>query len=98
MISSFAVAGGEVANLDGLLTRLGDLIRAHDILRIKGMVALQGKPLRGRLDFRATSAGTVLRFSRGFSMVRASLADDEICSVRSERGTVRRHFSKSAPA
>ena len=44
--TSFAVAGGEVANLDGLLTRLGDLIRAHDILRIKGMVALQGKPLR----------------------------------------------------
>ncbi|MDQ1243110.1 MAG: hypothetical protein QG550_2362, partial [Pseudomonadota bacterium] len=52
----------------------------------------------GTPDFRATSAGTVLRFSRGFSRVRASLADYEICSVRSERGTVRRHFSKSAPA
>ncbi|QZP09260.1 cobalamin biosynthesis protein CobW [Caenibius sp. WL] len=44
--TSFVVAGGEIADLDGLLTRLGDLIRTHDILRIKGMVALEGKPLR----------------------------------------------------
>ena len=43
---SFALTGGEVADLDALLVRLSTLIRDHDVLRVKGMVALAGKPTR----------------------------------------------------
>lgn len=43
---SFVVKGGEVADLDALVTRLQALIAEHDILRVKGMVALAGKPSR----------------------------------------------------
>lgn len=43
---SFVVTGGETASLDALLSALTDLIADHDILRIKGMVALSGKPSR----------------------------------------------------
>ena len=43
---SFVVGGGEVADLDALLAKLGEMIAAHDILRIKGMVAVAGKPSR----------------------------------------------------
>ena len=43
---SFAVTGGEVADLPALLDRLAELIRDHDVLRVKGMVALAGKPTR----------------------------------------------------
>ena len=44
--TSFALSGGEVADLNVLLAHLGALIRTHDILRVKGMVALAGKPSR----------------------------------------------------
>ncbi|MGE4431050.1 MAG: cobalamin biosynthesis protein CobW [Sphingobium sp.] len=43
---SFVIGGGEVASLDALLDRLRALIAAHDILRVKGMVALADKPAR----------------------------------------------------
>ena len=43
---SFVVSGGDVADLDALLARLKDLIAAHDVLRVKGMVAVGGKPSR----------------------------------------------------
>ncbi|MBO9724096.1 MAG: cobalamin biosynthesis protein CobW [Novosphingobium sp.] len=43
---SFVVSGGDVADLDALLVRLKDLIAEHDILRVKGMVAVGGKPSR----------------------------------------------------
>ncbi|EJL28237.1 cobalamin biosynthesis protein CobW [Novosphingobium sp. AP12] len=43
---SFVVTGGEVVDLDGLTGRLETLIHVHDILRIKGMVAVAGKPSR----------------------------------------------------
>ncbi|OCC24193.1 cobalamin biosynthesis protein CobW [Croceicoccus estronivorus] len=43
---SFAVSGGEVGDLENLLDRLTTLIRTHDILRVKGMVALADKPTR----------------------------------------------------
>jgi cobalamin biosynthesis protein CobW len=43
---SFVAQGGEVADLDALLSEMSALIAAHDILRIKGIVALAGKPAR----------------------------------------------------
>ena len=53
----------------------------HDSLPVSRRTSVLYSPFRQTTP---TSAGTVLRFSRGFSRVRASLADDEICSVRSK--------------
>jgi cobalamin biosynthesis protein CobW len=43
---SFVATGGEVADLDALIVRLGEVIARHDVLRVKGMVAVAGKPSR----------------------------------------------------
>ncbi|TZG27794.1 cobalamin biosynthesis protein CobW [Sphingomonas montanisoli] len=43
---SFVQTGGEVPDLDALLARMGEVIATHDVLRIKGMVAVAGKPSR----------------------------------------------------
>lgn len=43
---SFVVHGGAVADLPALLARLGTLIAANDILRVKGMVDVAGRPAR----------------------------------------------------
>ena len=43
---SFVVSGGAVADADVLLARLAGVIAGHDVLRIKGLVAVAGKPLR----------------------------------------------------
>ena len=48
---SFVVGAGEVADLDALVATLGEVIAAHDVLRVKGMVAIAGKP--GRLVVQA---------------------------------------------
>lgn len=43
---SFVIAAGEVADVDALLASLAAAIAAHDVLRVKGMVAVAGKPSR----------------------------------------------------
>lgn len=43
---TFVAKGGEVVDLDALLSAMSALIAEHDVLRIKGMVALAGKPAR----------------------------------------------------
>jgi len=43
---SFVVAGGAVANVDALKSALVACIEEHDILRMKGFVAVEGKPMR----------------------------------------------------
>ncbi|OHT19255.1 cobalamin biosynthesis protein CobW [Edaphosphingomonas haloaromaticamans] len=43
---SFVVRGGDVADAAALADRLGTLIAAHDILRVKGMIAVAGKAAR----------------------------------------------------
>jgi len=43
---SFVLGGGDVADLDALVAKLGEVIAAHDVLRVKGMVAIAGKPSR----------------------------------------------------
>ncbi len=43
---SFVVARGEVTDAKAFADHLADVIRAHDILRLKGFVAVAGKPMR----------------------------------------------------
>ncbi|MFA7604811.1 MAG: cobalamin biosynthesis protein CobW [Novosphingobium sp.] len=43
---SFVLSGGDVADVEMLLAVLGELIAAQDVLRVKGMVAVSGKPAR----------------------------------------------------
>jgi cobalamin biosynthesis protein CobW len=43
---SFVLSGAEVADLDALVATMGTLIARHDVLRIKGMVAVAGKSSR----------------------------------------------------
>ena len=43
---SFVVEGGEVADPAALAKALERVIDAHDVLRLKGFVAVQGKPMR----------------------------------------------------
>jgi cobalamin biosynthesis protein CobW len=43
---SFVVQGGEIAEIDALLATMTQLIEQHDILRIKGFVAIEGRPAR----------------------------------------------------
>jgi cobalamin biosynthesis protein CobW len=43
---SFAVRLGEVADVDAFAERLAELIRRHDVLRLKGFAAVAGRPMR----------------------------------------------------
>jgi cobalamin biosynthesis protein CobW len=43
---SFVVAVPELSELDALLTRLKPVVEAHDILRVKGFLAVADKPMR----------------------------------------------------
>ena len=43
---SFVLELGETEDADGLLARIGDVIAAHDILRVKGFLSVSGKPMR----------------------------------------------------
>jgi len=43
---SFVVTLGEIANAKAFASQTSNIIRAHDILRLKGFAAVQGKPMR----------------------------------------------------
>jgi len=43
---SFIVTRGEIDDADAFATQVADVIRANNILRLKGFVAIQGKPMR----------------------------------------------------
>jgi len=43
---SFVVTRGEIGDAASFAERVADIIRAHDILRLKGFAAVTGKPLR----------------------------------------------------
>jgi cobalamin biosynthesis protein CobW len=43
---SFIINRGEIADVAAFTARVGEVIRAHDILRLKGFVAVSGKPMR----------------------------------------------------
>ena len=43
---SFALHMGEIADPDAFLSRINEVICKHDVLRLKGFVAVAGKPMR----------------------------------------------------
>jgi cobalamin biosynthesis protein CobW len=43
---SFVVELGEIEDANAFAIQVADVIRAHDILRLKGFAAIQGKPMR----------------------------------------------------
>ena len=43
---SFVVQRGEIADPKAFAEQVADIIRAHDILRLKGFAAVEGKPMR----------------------------------------------------
>jgi cobalamin biosynthesis protein CobW len=43
---TFAVTGGQAANLDALTASLSNLLNTHSLLRLKGVVAIAGSPAR----------------------------------------------------
>jgi len=43
---SFIVIRGEIADANAFAEQIADVIRAHNILRLKGFVAIKGKPMR----------------------------------------------------
>ena len=43
---SFVVERGEIADPTAFSARVADIIREHDILRLKGFAAVEGKPMR----------------------------------------------------
>ena len=43
---SFVAGGGEVSDREGLVVGLKNIIEEHDVLRLKGFVAVEGKPMR----------------------------------------------------
>lgn len=47
---SFIVARGEILDANAFATQVADTIRAHNILRLKGFVAVAGKPMRMTLQ------------------------------------------------
>ena len=47
---SFIVTRGEIADATAFTTQVTDTIRAHNILRLKGFVAVSGKPMRQTLQ------------------------------------------------
>ena len=44
--TSFVVTRGEITDAAAFATQLADIIKSHDILRLKGFAAVTGKPLR----------------------------------------------------
>ena len=59
--TSFVVIVPELAAPDLLLARLGEAVAAHDVLRVKGFLAVQGKPLRLEVQ------GVGARFRQNFT-------------------------------
>ncbi len=63
---SFVVTRAEVTDPKAFAARVADVIRAHDILRLKGFVAVTGKPMR--LTLQAVGPRVDTHFDRPFGM------------------------------
>lgn len=61
---SFVVTRAEVADRDAFAEQVAEVIRAHDILRLKGFVAVAGKPMR--LTLQAVGPRVDTHFDRPF--------------------------------
>ncbi len=62
---SFVVSLGEIADPSAYAARVADVIRSHDILRLKGFAAVSGKPMR--LTLQAVGPRVETYFDRPFS-------------------------------
>jgi cobalamin biosynthesis protein CobW len=62
---SFVLTFPEIADAAVFSTRLADVIRSHDILRLKGFAAVSGKPLR--LTLQAVGPRVDSYFDRPFA-------------------------------
>lgn len=61
---SFVVELGEIEDANAFAIQVADVIRAHDILRLKGFAAIQGKPMR--LTLQAVGPRVDTYFDRPF--------------------------------
>ncbi|SLN29585.1 cobalamin biosynthesis protein CobW [Pseudooctadecabacter jejudonensis] len=61
---SFVVERGEIADPAAFAAQVADVIRAHDILRLKGFAAIEGKPMR--LTLQAVGPRVDTYFDRPF--------------------------------
>ena len=61
---SFVVARGEIADPASFAQQVADVIRTHDILRLKGFAAVEGKPMR--LTLQAVGPRIETYFDRPF--------------------------------
>ena len=61
---SFVVELGEIADANAFAEKVADVIRAHDILRLKGFAAIAGKPMR--LTLQAVGPRVDTYFDRPF--------------------------------
>ena len=61
---SFVVELGEIEDATAFAEKVADVIRAHDILRLKGFAAIQGKPMR--LSLQAVGPRVDTYFDRPF--------------------------------
>ena len=61
---SFIVELGEIADVVAFAEKVADVIRAHDILRLKGFAAIEGKPMR--LTLQAVGPRVDTYFDRPF--------------------------------
>lgn len=61
---SFIVEMGEIGDANAFAEKVADVIRAHDILRLKGFAAIQGKPMR--LTLQAVGPRVDTYFDRPF--------------------------------
>jgi cobalamin biosynthesis protein CobW len=61
---SFVVELGEISGANAFAEKVADVIRAHDILRLKGFAAIQGKPMR--LTLQAVGPRVDTYFDRPF--------------------------------
>lgn len=63
---SFVVEMGEIADANAFAEHVAEVIRAHDILRLKGFAAIQGKPMR--LTLQAVGPRVDTYFDRPFGV------------------------------
>lgn len=62
---SFVVERGEITDPKAFATHVADIIRQHDILRLKGFAAVEGKPMR--LTIQAVGPRIDVYFDRAFA-------------------------------
>ena len=84
---TFAVNMGEITDVTAFTAQISDVIRSHNILRLKGFAAVTGKPMR--LTIQAVGPRIDSYFDRPFATGEAR--GHNACGDRSNRSGSRRH-------